>query len=97
MRIPLPQLREHPQTVMRRVGYAPYRSREGAESYIRRLHGTLYPRFHAYLETSGTGMTLNLHLDAKQPSYAGKPAHAGEYEGTLVEQEAARIRGLLID
>jgi len=35
---------------------------------------------------------LNLHLDQKQPSYAGAPAHNAEYDGDLVAAEMARIK-----
>lgn len=76
--------------MLRSLGYAP--SRGGEESYIRRLRGSLYPRFHLYINQDARGMVLNLHLDQKQPSYAGTSAHAGEYDGATVEAEADRIR-----
>lgn len=38
------------------------------------------------------GFIINLHLDQKKPSYAGTSAHAGEYEGPVVEREASRLR-----
>lgn len=50
-----------------------------------------FPRFHAYTETVGDEVTISLHLDAKAPSYSGTSAHAGEYEGPLVEAELQRI------
>ncbi|MBI2582690.1 hypothetical protein HYV98_00300 [Candidatus Azambacteria bacterium] len=66
-------------------------------SYIRSLGGGAFPRFHLYVtrEVSGKEIELNLHLDQKRPSYEGSHAHAGEYEGDLVEQEAERIRRVL--
>lgn len=55
----------------------------------------MYPRFHAYLETRGDGMQINLHLDQKQASYEGSHAHNGEYEGPTVEREMARVVSLI--
>ncbi len=89
---PLP---DHPRNIMRRIGYGEYRSREGEVSYMKRLHGTLYPRFHAYVEEKNGGLQINLHLDQKQPSYGGSHAHAGEYEGSTVEREMERLFGLI--
>ncbi len=89
---PLP---DHPRNIMRRIGYGEYRSREGEVSYMKRLHGTLYPRFHAYVEAKNGGLQINLHLDQKQPSYGGSHAHAGEYEGSTVEREMERLFGLI--
>ena len=40
-------------------------------------------------------MHINLHLDQKRPVYRGTSAHGGEYEGEVVEQEAARIISIL--
>ncbi len=54
-----------------------------------------YPRFHIYIETTLEHTVIKLHLDAKQPSYEGVTAHSGEYEGTLVETEMARIARIL--
>lgn len=44
------------------------------------------------MEETENALMVNLHLDMKKPSYAGTSAHAGEYDGALVEQEAERIR-----
>ncbi len=89
---PLP---DHPRNIMRRIGYGEYRSREGEVSYMKRLRGDLYPRFHAYVEEKKGGLQINLHLDQKQPSYGGSHAHAGEYEGSTVEREMERLFGLI--
>lgn len=85
------------QYLLRRCGYAPqYSRRTGETSYVRLLRRTPYPRFHLYVnEETDTTLVLNLHLDAKQPSYGGSHAHAGEYDGTLVEEEADYIRRTL--
>lgn len=54
-----------------------------------------YPRYHVYLEQTGDGVSANLHLDQKQPSYGAGHAHSGEYDGPLIERERDRILGLI--
>ncbi len=77
--------------IMRRCSYGMIRNREGQVSFVRRLGGYDYPRFHAYLE----GEYINLHLDQKKPSYQGAVAHSGEYDGDLVLEEAERIKQVM--
>ena len=64
-------------------------------SFIRPLERSGYPRFHLYLKESEGEIIFNLHLDQKRPIYKGAPAHAGEYEGKVVETEAERIKQIL--
>lgn len=82
-----------PDYLMRRCGYGKMVGRNtGQTSYMRMLRpGTLYPRFHAYVEVCDGGIQVNLHLDQRQPSYEGTSAHGGEYEGEVVEHEGNRI------
>lgn len=82
---------------MRKCGYAEFVDpRTGQVSYARHLRpGMLYPRFHVYVEVNDAGLGLNLHLDQKHPSYKGVHAHAGEYDGPVVEVEGARLKGLV--
>jgi len=54
-----------------------------------------YPRFHLYLKTEGKNLIFNLHLDQKRPIYKGATAHAGEYDGKVVEEEVKRIKQML--
>lgn len=63
-------------------------------SFIRPLERSGYPRFHLYLKVSekNNELIFNLHLDQKRPIYKGAPAHAGEYDGKVVETEAERIK-----
>ncbi|MBI1908117.1 hypothetical protein HYS28_01725 [Candidatus Uhrbacteria bacterium] len=79
-------------SVLRKAGYSylvdPV-TKEG--SYIIRLTGDHYPRFHVYLEEHQDAVVFNLHLDQKKPSYGTGPAHNGEYDGPVVEREAKRI------
>ncbi len=89
---PFAQSAEH---FLRRAGYARIvDSARGQTSYVFRLSRTaFYPRLHCYIEKEdAASMTLNLHLDQKQPSYEGSHMHSGEYEGELVEKEAKRIK-----
>ncbi len=81
---------------LRRLGYSVLQDRRhGTQSFVRRLRHDLYPRFHLYVEEHGEQVQLNLHLDQRAPVYAGVTAHAGEYDGELVEVEADRIKAEL--
>ena len=81
---------------MRQLGYHPHETgeeRAGESSFARRLVVSDYPRFHIYIKnTLGGNLEINLHLDQKKPIYRGAPAHSGEYDGELVENEAERIK-----
>lgn len=82
-----------PGRLIQRCGYGRLRDRRtGQESYVKRFHRDLYPRFHAYLEERGEKLFINLHLDQRAAIYEGVTAHSGEYDGEVVEREAARIR-----
>ncbi len=86
---PLP---DHTRNILRRLGYAEQRTRAGQISYTKRAGGDRFPRYHVYAEDKDGGMQVNLHLDQKEASYSGTSAHAGEYEGPLVEKEMHRIK-----
>ncbi len=95
MKLKLENFRKNTLAFMRDCGYAPIeRNAAGELNCVRPLMGRDYPRFHCYVKEDGTNLLLNLHLDQKKPSYAGSSAHSGEYEGEVVETEAARIRQL---
>ncbi len=82
----------------RRIGYVPSKHNTSFEfSFYRPLSRQGYPRFHLYIkeDAQSGNFIFNLHLDQKKPSYEGTTAHSGEYEGKIVEQEAARIKSLL--
>lgn len=94
MRLALPFPRsENTPTLLRRLGYSPDRFQNSSEpSYHRRIRGFSYPKFHVYVQVDRADrLELTLHVDMKQPSYAGSAAHAGEYDGPLVAEEASRI------
>ena len=81
------------RVVLRQAGYAEFNDpRSGQVSYVRRLGTHFYPRFHLYADEQPNQLRLNLHLDQKQPSYAGSHQHSGEYDGSLVETEADRLK-----
>lgn len=78
---------------LRRVGYAPYINKEGEQSFVRRVHGTSFPRFHLYIkEEDETIVRCSLHLDQKRPSYMGTRAHGGDYDSETVQAEVARLQ-----
>lgn len=85
---------ENIRVLMQRAGYATHMGRGGL-SYTRRLGGGNYPRFHVYSAEAGEVIEIDIHLDQKQPSYEGFHAHAGEYDGPLVERELERIKAFL--
>lgn len=81
-----------PEIELRHAGYAVLIDRSRTQkSFARRFHHDFYPRFHVYIEDKQDRWAINLHLDQRAPVYAGVTAHSGEYDGTVVEQEMARI------
>jgi len=81
-------------TLARKIGYQPIGKSNDEYSIVRPLAGRDYPRFHIFVkkdEKNGI-FNFNLHLDQKQPSYEGTPAHSGEYEGEAIEKEVLRIK-----
>jgi len=79
--------------VLRECGYQLLSQGEAGEgNFVRAIHGARYPRFHVYAKERADSWELNLHLDQRRPVYKGTRAHGGEYEGSVVEQEAERIR-----
>ena len=95
MKIIIPKLSVASKNFLRQCGYAEISNwhKNNEISYVRTLNpGRFYPRFHIYIETNPKQIMLNLHLDAKQPSYEGTSAHGGEYDGEIVEAEASKIK-----
>ena len=102
MQLHIPNFKDNPSNFLRTCGYA-FERQEGEElSFVRRLAGTDYPRFHIYAhieeirnpKSEIRNLIVNLHLDQKKPSYKGTSAHSGEYAGELVEEEINRIEKL---
>jgi hypothetical protein len=94
MKISLKKLNITPEYFLKKCGYLEIMNPHTKEnSFVRSLDfGRFYPRFHIYIEKTAGQFTLNLHLDAKKPSYEGIAAHSGEYDGEVVEKEAKRIQ-----
>lgn len=96
------QLAENPEMWLRSAGYVMINDRlSGQASYARRFSRDFYPRFHLYFtaEKDSKGqefIIFNLHLDQKQPGYAGQNRHNAEYDGELVEAELNRLKTLVL-
>ncbi len=90
-------LKNNIYNLMRDAGYHFQREdheRDATEySFVRPRMG--FPRFHIYAKMAGNDLQLNLHLDQKKPVYRGYTAHSGDYDGTAVECEAARIKKII--
>ena len=81
---------------MRKAGYHPeIKRRSGEISYVRSISKGDFPRFHVYGNEKNGKLEISLHIDQKAPVYEGASAHAGEYEGTVVEKESERIKKAL--
>ena len=98
MKLNLPKINTSTKTFLRQCGYIeiqnPHKNNE--ISYARSLDpGRFYPRFHIYFEEQQKEIVINLHLDAKKPSYEGTSAHSGEYDGRVVEEELERIKKIV--
>jgi hypothetical protein len=84
------------ERLMRDIGYKPDRyTPDGELSAVRKMGATGFPRFHIYVKESRGGLTLNLHLDQKRPSYGEHTAHSGDYESLEVKSELERINDIL--
>ncbi len=98
MRLNFDQPNDSALNALRRAGYAFLRKddRTGEMSFVKRVGGGDYPRFHIYVRTSAKGaVEINLHLDQKKASYEGATAHSGEYESEenkWLEKEAEMIK-----
>jgi len=84
----------NPLEALRKAGYAPFRDpKTGSESFVLKLTSGFYPRFHLYIKQKSGKIIFDLHIDQKKPSYSGTRMHAGEYDGSKVEEELRRITG----
>lgn len=88
----IPKHNQIAPVALRRAGYAPYINKEGEQSFVRRIQGTDFPRFHLYIKVEDDAtLRCSIHLDQKQPSYQGTHAHGGDYDSETVADEARRI------
>ena len=94
--IEVENLKENPEQILRQAGYTFIIDRQrGQESFVRRLGGNFYPRFHVYIERRDSKAVFNLHLDQKEASYPGAHAHNADYEGEAVEREIERLKSFV--
>lgn len=78
---------------MRRFGYAPYSNRQGKQSYVRRITGYEFPRYHLYIQNvTVADITCSVHIDQKAPVMKGATAHAGDYDSPEVYAEIQRLK-----
>jgi len=83
---------ENSLTRLRRLGYAAYRNRQGKESFVKRIAGGNFPRFHLYItKEDGGNLSCSLHIDQTAPVYGRGNAHRGDYESPVVSAEVSRI------
>ncbi len=99
MRFKLKNIRESITTLTRKIGYRYLKEDEEKKEYIfvRPLELGGYPRFHLFLkiDSENNEFIFNLHLDQRRPVYKGATAHAGDYEGEIIEREVERIKKAL--
>ena len=87
---------ENTPTLLKKCGYHYTGVFRGEMGFARRAGTGRYPQFHIYInEDTPEKLVLNLHLDAKKPSYAGSKMHSGEYDTEIVKKEAERVREII--
>jgi len=88
-------LSDNSRNLMRRFGYGEHIGHGGQISFSRRLSGSDFPRFHAYVEDVNGGMKINLHLDQKPSNLGSGAMHGGEYEGPMIADEMGRLKRMI--
>jgi len=91
------QIKQNALTIMRRLGYKPWRDpRSGQHSFIKRLGASYYPRFHAHPKyDQNNNLMIDLHFDWRKPMHKrGVKSTEGE-ESDVVQKEVERIRSIL--
>ncbi|MDD5033045.1 MAG: hypothetical protein PHC85_02950 [Candidatus Pacebacteria bacterium] len=96
MKIAIKNFKENPSVSLRRAGYVFLGNENNEMSFVKRLGGADYPRFHIYAKAEENALTINIHLDQKRGTY-GAARHHGEYENSAeLSAEAERIKNILI-
>lgn len=96
MQLKIENFKQNPAVFMRSCGYAFDRSENNELSFAKRVSNGDFPRYHTYIYLDQDALVINLHVDQKKPSYTGSHAHAGEYDGPLVEKEIERLRSIFL-
>ncbi len=96
--IPKNQIKENIGVAMRSTGYHKIakESQNSQLNFVKPLSRAGYPRFHIYLKENKAEYIFSLHLDQKKPVYKGAKAHSGEYDSSVVAEEAQRIKSKLV-
>ena len=86
------ELKQNSYTILRQAGYIPIRDRQsGKDSYVLKIHGAHYPRFHLYVEQEGKTQTKwHMHFDKKEHGWSER-RHDTDYDSREVKDEAARL------
>jgi|ETNmetMinimDraft_26_1059896.scaffolds.fasta_scaffold16573_3 hypothetical protein len=81
---------------LRKMGYAPYKNRQGGKSYVRRIHGAEFPRFHLYINNENDKLLeISLHLDQSAPIHKGSShAHNADNDSKEVKNEIERLTSI---
>ena len=83
-------------TLLQKCGYHYTGESRGESGFSRRAGRGIYPQFHIYVnQDTAEELVLNLHFDAKRPSYPGTSRHSGEYDTEIVNEEATRIKNFI--
>jgi hypothetical protein len=96
MKVPKNKTDIDPYIFLRSAGYGFVidRRNDSKESFVRRLGGGHYPRFHMYIRETEDNYIFDLHID-QQTSGIGKRRHKSEYEGERVLSELKRLKRLI--
>lgn len=78
--------------LMKRLGYSPHPKNE---SFVKRLSGDKFPRFHIYVTDMENQYQISMHLDQKGACYEGHTAHSGDYDSSVLDKEKERLVALL--
>jgi len=86
-------LSKNSYSVLREAGYIPIFDRQsGKESYVLKIRGDRYPRFHLYVqEETSAGVTWHVHMDQKEHGWSDS-RHDTQYDTAEVKEEAERLR-----
>ena len=93
MKFTITRNNQNPIMRLRRLGYAPYRNKQGQESFVKRIQGNNFPRFHLYVNGEIEQLlNCSIHIDQSAPVYSKGNAHRGDYESPALTTEVDRIK-----
>ena len=85
-----------PEQMLRQAGYFYIFDKISQKgSYIKKLTGQHYPRFHLYITETSKEVVFDLHLDQSATRYKGQKAHNADYDSEQVKTELTRIAHLV--